>query len=763
MNDNTAGSQSTSARTGASRPPPPPLPPRQQSSSSAMSPYAEPPPTYDAVTTEDIKGPWSSQDRRTSSTQSLVPSETNVQNERRKLLLVYIHGFMGNETSFRSFPAHVHNLLTVLLKETHVVHTKVYPRYRSKNKMMFARDGLSQWLEPHADEKTDIVLLGHSMGGLLCAELVLMPPEAPASRPLKHRILGTINFDVPFLGMHPGVVKSGLASIFKSDEPPGDQWTDAAEVASPSSSSAQSIGGRSDTLWSPQGSDPNYNPSFNNDVVLPMRKGWQNAWHFMNKHSGDIFKATKKLVTSHMEFGGAMANYPELKVRYGRIRALEEEDERVRKSVLKSSQPPPRVRFVNYYTASTGRTKKAESSGQGLLGSANASTTSLTPSAAEDSARGRHQRVAEAIRQHSRSKSPRISLEEHSDDGVVQKVPAIPESDDENWVQAAETLTIAEPENNNTFQSNTFQRSETMPMSEDDGSLLSPSASISTTATMPPIPDLPAAPPPLDLSYIQDPNVRKLVEKEHARAVKSYEKAVKEREKAVKDRAKLEEKRERKSQRNAEKASKDAQKAKEKSERDTKKVGQKVEDVKEMTQSQKEELRLQQERQRMEAEGRRMRGEKTPDDEEFMEPPWPEYGSARTPPELVPRTPPESVPVSEHLTYLRSASASASDRSRSRSRSPDPKSQKPRKDRMFCMLPPKDSSGQRDPAWVRVFMENVDEVGAHCGLFFVDERYERLVGEIADRIEHWVKEENDARMLRAYQNGGEYDEDWDLD
>ena len=38
-------------------------------------------------------------------------------------------------------------------------------------------------------------------------------------------------------------------------------------------------------------------------------------------------------------------------------------------------------------------------------------------------------------------------------------------------------------------------------------------------------------------------------------------------------------------------------------------------------------------------------------------------------------------------------------------------------------------------------MEGVDEVGAHCGLFFVDERYERMVGEVAETIEKWVHDD----------------------
>jgi hypothetical protein len=52
---------------------------------------------------------------------------------------------MGNETSFQSFPAHVHNFLTITLAETHVVHTKIYPRYKSRKAIDFASDDFSIW------------------------------------------------------------------------------------------------------------------------------------------------------------------------------------------------------------------------------------------------------------------------------------------------------------------------------------------------------------------------------------------------------------------------------------------------------------------------------------------------------------------------------------------------------------------------------------------------------------------------------------------
>lgn len=117
---------------------PPPLPPRESFIA---------PPAYssdDAKRNELISEQWRSHDPRSSSTHSLVPDVSH-RSGRRTLLLVFIHGFMGNESSFQSFPAHVHNLLTITLSETHVVHTKIYPRYKSRKDIQFARDDFSIW------------------------------------------------------------------------------------------------------------------------------------------------------------------------------------------------------------------------------------------------------------------------------------------------------------------------------------------------------------------------------------------------------------------------------------------------------------------------------------------------------------------------------------------------------------------------------------------------------------------------------------------
>jgi esterase/lipase len=65
--------------------------------------------------------------------------------DKRRLLLIYIHGFMGSEASFHEFPAHIHDLVTSLLSESHVVYTRIYPRYKSHGELQTAVTQFSAW------------------------------------------------------------------------------------------------------------------------------------------------------------------------------------------------------------------------------------------------------------------------------------------------------------------------------------------------------------------------------------------------------------------------------------------------------------------------------------------------------------------------------------------------------------------------------------------------------------------------------------------
>jgi len=185
-------------------------------------------------------------------------------------------------------------------------------------------DDMKYRLAAFESPNTDIVLLGHSMGGLIIADVVLLHPFPPG----RHRILGTVSFDTPFMGIHPNVVKSGLASIFRPPQKPVDQ--------------------------------PGFQPPSTHLDVSPLPSAWESSLHFLSKHQGNLWQGSMSYITGHLEFGQAMVEIPEMKNRYDKIRGLERADEDERRKAMNfgGGTHVDRTRFINYYTRSTGRPKK---------------------------------------------------------------------------------------------------------------------------------------------------------------------------------------------------------------------------------------------------------------------------------------------------------------------------------------------------------------------------------------------------------------------
>ena len=530
------------------------------------------------------------------------------------------------------------------------------------------------------------------MGGLLAADVALL---------FRHRIIGVINFDVPFVGMHPGIIKAGLGSIFTKVPPPQDQI-----LTSPTTGAKPS---RMSTIFNPKPADPNYNPSFTNDVHLPVRKGLDNALHWFNKHSNNIKEAGKGLVKSHFEFGSAMADYKELKVRYARVRALEEDDESKRRMGNPDVRSPPRIRFVNYYTASTGRPKKPKSpkstspsrSGSVSLQHRDSDASGFTTQSQQDL-----KKVSSGS-----GTPPRLStdVKEHRGDEVVS-------------VPLAGVLSASSPHN-------------------------------AEGLVLPEIPPIPQEPPFVDLAQITDRAQRRAAAREHEEALEEYQRAVKVRNRIINEREDIEEEWEKQRQQ---------------------KVTVPLPAPKpELT---GEELRLEKEKERMAREQARLEGR------EYHPPSEDTSASAQEPAST--ETPSTETPAIEsglHTMQLgdRTSHSPYSNYDFSRSAilsqtSPDDQasitdsnytaattetadssdsktSKKPKKDKKlgkFCMLPPKDSAGHKDPTWIRVYMEGMDEVAAHTSLFFLNETYERLVGDVGARIEEWVREADSVRLVR---------------
>ncbi|KAE8141756.1 hypothetical protein BDV38DRAFT_191429 [Aspergillus pseudotamarii] len=272
---------------------------------------------------------------------ALSHSDRHTNEGKRRLLLIYIHGFIGSEDSFHHFPKHVHDLLTISLSKTHVVYTKIYPRYKTRGPVHIARDNFSQWLLPHEAPDLDVILLGHSLGGIVAAEAALMPTQSVTGRvtdkELNHRILGLVNFDVPFFGLHPRVVTTGIGRLFRHKPDETSDTTD-------------SVTSMNEGISSP---DTTFNPAFQNDVKLTRWTGWDGAWHFISKYSHHLSRSILQYAYSYYDHAGCMNNYPELFKRHKRLMKLEAIDE-LNQEQLAQSRGAARVRFVNYFTKSTG-------------------------------------------------------------------------------------------------------------------------------------------------------------------------------------------------------------------------------------------------------------------------------------------------------------------------------------------------------------------------------------------------------------------------
>jgi hypothetical protein len=536
------------------------------------------------------------------------------------------------------------------------------------------------------------------MGGLLAGEVALKPSNTPATgQPFYHRILGTINFDTPFLGIHPGVIASGIGSLFRpAPESPSaaEGQTSATGVDTPlaSDQATSALGGEgfplpglarslTSPLSTPSIKDPSFDPPFPNDARVKERTAWSGFMHFLNKHSDNLTTAAKQYFISHLEFGACLADYPGLKARWDRLRALEDIDELAGLDRPGYRRPVRRIRFVNYYTASTGRPKPPK----GQIEQKAADHVDGNPIELEMQAM-----ALEYPRSPSLPSAPTSPVSAHFGDAIAsveqlnrRPTPSHIETQGQHFrgtfkveddYEEPLKLIDAEPVEDDWVPTVADAPKEAVALSsgspgEFDAASLEPA--------LPPIPDVPIQPDPIDLSLFTDKDARKIAEKEHKRLMKLYQQALKDRETAIKDRKKLAEKREKKARQDLEKQLKAD-----------------------------ENKRLKEEK---EAEKRK-----------------------------VSPVPPASPGIQSPVTPL----------------TPQPNADgKSKKDRKFCLLPPK-RGGKRDKCWVRVYMEGVDEVGAHCGLFLPGAQYENLVRDVGERVLTWVHEDA-VRRIALEGHGGD--------
>ncbi|KAI0773402.1 hypothetical protein BC629DRAFT_1701863 [Irpex lacteus] len=135
------------------------------------------------------------------------------------LLIIFIHGFKGTDSTFGQFPERLQHTLSTTLHNIYV-ESIPFPAYETKGELTAAVIRFADWLTNLTVEKevaygggagkARIVLCGHSMGGLLAADALIefVRTRADQTAPLWPNIVACIAFDTPYLGLHPAVFKN---------------------------------------------------------------------------------------------------------------------------------------------------------------------------------------------------------------------------------------------------------------------------------------------------------------------------------------------------------------------------------------------------------------------------------------------------------------------------------------------------------------------------------------------------------------------------
>ncbi|KAK9351557.1 hypothetical protein V1523DRAFT_427924 [Lipomyces doorenjongii] len=135
----------------------------------------------------------------------------------KTLLVVYVHGFKGDSTTFLQFPQHVEQRLKQIYPSTAIV-SVVYPPYDTKGELTVAVNAFLSFLEtkvidlevangtgsPVISPTVGVILVGHSMGGLVISDttIQILTRDPTIVFP---KVIGLLCFDSPFLGLHSSV------------------------------------------------------------------------------------------------------------------------------------------------------------------------------------------------------------------------------------------------------------------------------------------------------------------------------------------------------------------------------------------------------------------------------------------------------------------------------------------------------------------------------------------------------------------------------
>lgn len=187
----------------------------------------------------------------------------------------------------------------------------------------------------------DVILIGHSMGGSLASEAIILLSRVA----FQHNIIGIIGLDVPFLGVHPHVVTSGVTGLMKSgggiakppekerlNRPTAERSTSSLSLPeSPYSSETARSSQTSITETIPPRRTPSPQPRPKPEKKSDFKETIAKTVQAIYKNRHDLGGAAPRYLWSHIEYGHILLDPTELKAQYDQLRLLP-------------------VNFANFYT-----------------------------------------------------------------------------------------------------------------------------------------------------------------------------------------------------------------------------------------------------------------------------------------------------------------------------------------------------------------------------------------------------------------------------
>ncbi|EEP78495.1 predicted protein [Uncinocarpus reesii 1704] len=281
---------------------------------------------------------------------------------KKTLLLVFIHGFKGGDDTFGNFPAHLRAITSHVLPNIDIV-AVTYPKLQN---IVIDIEVSNHTPSPTVDPSVHVILIGHSMGGMVGAETInllaseqLLPSTKSSSSAAETQqchdriqpntfmfphIQGLLAFDTPFLGISPGTVSYTAENHYKTASAAYGAISEVANVFGWKASNTNTSTSTSTAATArPQG--PGNNPpslpapaTTHDAAATPSWQRWGRYAMFAGAAGAvaaggaaalytqrDRFLEGWTWATSHLEFVGCLARPEELRRRLAGITQLRRE------------------------------------------------------------------------------------------------------------------------------------------------------------------------------------------------------------------------------------------------------------------------------------------------------------------------------------------------------------------------------------------------------------------------------------------------------